>query len=77
MRRGTQVYINCLCQMTKMADMPIYGYTFRNRILQNLKSYDLETWHAALGTQTLQSLYKLWPSIDLDLIYGKCRPVYE
>ena len=32
--------------------------TFKNLRLQNQKSYDLETWHVALGTQTLQSLYK-------------------
>ena len=27
-------------------------------LLQDQKSYDLETWHVALGTQALQSLYK-------------------
>ena len=30
--------------------------TFKNLFLQNLKSYDLETWHVALGTQALQNL---------------------
>ena len=32
--------------------------TFENLLLQNQKSYDLETWHVASGTQVLQSLYK-------------------
>ena len=54
---GTKVYINDPGHMTKMAAMPIYGKTFKN-LLRNQKSYDLETWHVALGTQALQSLYK-------------------
>ena len=54
---GTKVYINGPGHMTKMAAMPIYGKNLKN-LLQNQKSYDLETWHVALGTQALQSLYK-------------------
>ena len=46
---GTKVYINGPGHMTKMAAIPML-------LLQ--KSYDLETWHVALGTQALQSLYK-------------------
>ena len=67
---GTNVYINGPGHMTKMAAMPIYGKTFKN--LQNHKSYDLETWHAALGL-ALQNLYKWWPWVDLDLFYGKVK----
>ena len=44
--------------MTKMAAMPIYGQNLKKLLLQNPKSYDLETLHAELGTQALQSLYK-------------------
>ena len=55
---GIKVYINCPGHMTNMAAMPIYGKTFKNLLLQNRKSYDLETWHAASGTQALQSLYE-------------------
>ena len=55
---GTKVYINGPGHMTKMADMPIYGKNLKNLLLQNQKSYDLETWHVASGTQALQSLYK-------------------
>ena len=52
---GTKVYINGQGHMTKMTAMPIYGKkTFKN-LLQNHKSYDLENWHEASGTQTLQS----------------------
>ena len=54
---GAKVYIKGPGHMTKMAAMPIYGKTFIY-LLQNQKSYDLETLHAASGTQALQSLYK-------------------
>ena len=37
------------------------------------KTYDLETWHVALGTQAPQSLYKWWSWVDLDLFYGKVK----
>ena len=55
---GTKVCINGPGHMTKMAAMPIYGKNLKNLLLQNQKSYDLETWHVASGTQALQSLYK-------------------
>ena len=45
--RGTKVYINGPGHMTKMAAMPIYVKTLKNLLLQNQKSYDLETWHVA------------------------------
>ena len=39
--------------------MPIYGKTLLKSLLfQNQKSYDLEFWHAGLGTQARSSLYK-------------------
>ena len=55
---GRKVYINDPGHVTKMANMSIYGKNFKNLLLQKQKSYDLETWHAASGTQALQSLYK-------------------
>ena len=58
MEVGKKLYINGTGHMTKMAAMPIYGKTFKNLLLLNWKSYDLETWHVAFGTQALQSLYK-------------------
>ena len=51
---------------------PYMVKTFKN-LLQNQKSYELETWHVALGTYALQSLYKWWPWDDLDLFYGKVK----
>ena len=58
--------------MTKIAVMPIYMIkTFKNLLLQNRKSYDLETWHVTSESQALQSLYKCWPWVDFDLFYGK------
>ena len=56
-----KVYINGPGHKTKMAATPIYIYgkkNFKNLLLQNRKPYDLETWHAASGTQVLQSLYE-------------------
>ena len=47
--------------------------TFKNLLLQNQKSCDLETWHVALGTQALQNLYKWWLWVDLDLFYGTVK----
>ena len=40
--------------------MPIYREkkTLKNLLLKNQKSYNLDTWHVATWTQTLQSLYK-------------------
>ena len=41
---GTKVYINGHGHMTKMAAMPLYMVkTFKNLLLWNLNSYDLET----------------------------------
>ena len=56
--KGTKLYTYVLGHMTKMAVMPIYGKTFQN-LFQKKLSYDLETWHGTLCTQSLQSLYKL------------------
>ena len=47
---GTKVYVNGPGHMTKMAGMPL-----KYLLLQNQKSYDLETWHVASGTQVLPS----------------------
>ena len=54
---GTKVCINGPGHMTKMA-CPYMAKTLKNLLLQNQKSYDLETWHVASGTQALHSLYK-------------------
>ena len=47
---GTKVYLNGQGHMTEMAAMPIYVKTFKYLLLWNQKSYDLESWHATLGT---------------------------
>ena len=47
--------------------------TLKHILLQNQKSYDLETWHVASGTQALQGLYKWLPWVDLDLFNGKVK----
>ena len=38
---------------------------FKKILLQNQKSYDLETWHVALGTQVLQSYINDDPGLKL------------
>ena len=60
-----KVYINGLGHMTKMATMPIYGKNLKNLLLQNQKSYDLETWHVALRTQALQVCINDDPGLTL------------
>ena len=59
---GTKVCTNGPGHMTKMAAMPIYG---KNFLLQNHKSVDLETWHAASVTQALQSYINDDPGLTL------------
>ena len=39
--------------------------TFNNLLLQNHKSYDLETWHVASGTQALQVYINDDPGLTL------------
>ena len=51
---GTKVYINGPGHMTTIATMAICGEKLKN-ILQNRKSYDLETWQEALRSQAPQS----------------------
>ena len=59
MGRGKErLYIYGLGHMTKMAAMLMYGKNLKNLLLQNQKSYDLETWHVPFGTQALQILHK-------------------
>ena len=55
---GTKVCINGPDHKTKMAACPYMVKTLKNLLLQNWKSYDLETWHVALGAQAVQGLYK-------------------
>ena len=60
--------------MTKMAAMPIYGKNpLKNRLLQNLQADFHETRYVASGTPANHSLFKLSPSSDLDLFYGKVK----
>ena len=53
---GMKVNTKALCQMTKMAAMPIYVKTFETLLLWNLKRRtDLKIWYAALVTRVLQN----------------------
>ena len=52
---GTNVFINNLGRMTKMAAMP---KTFKN-LLQNWWTNFKETWHVASVTKVLQCVEKL------------------
>ena len=52
---------------------PYMVKTFKKILLQSQKSYEVETWRVSLGAQALQSLFKWWPWVDLDLFYGKIK----
>ena len=56
-----------------MATMPIYGKKLKSLLLRNQKADDLETSYAASDAQTLTSLFKWWPCVDLDLCYGEVK----
>ena len=43
-----QINTNELVHMADMAAMPIYGKNFKNLLLQNQGTDDLETWYIAL-----------------------------
>ena len=59
-----KVYINGPGHMTKMAVMPIYGKSlFKLFFLQNRKTYDPVTVHAASKTQALQSYINVDPGL--------------
>ena len=47
--------------------------TLKTLLLQNQKSYDLDTWYVALSTRVLPNLFKWWPWVNLDLFYGKVK----
>ena len=47
--------------------------TFKNLLLQNQSTDDLETWYVALSMQVLPKLFKLCPWVDLDLFYAKVK----
>ena len=51
---------------------PYMVKTLKN-LLQNQQIDDLETWYVALSMRVLPRLYKLWPWIDLDLLYIKVK----
>ena len=46
--------------------------TLKN-LLQNHQTNCLETWYVAFVGLVLQSLYKWWPCVDLDLFYSNFR----
>ena len=54
-----KICINELGHMTNMAAMPIYGKNFKNLLLHNQWTDDLETWYVALCMQVLPRLLKL------------------
>ena len=61
-----KLFINGHSHMTKMAAMPIYGKkNFKNILLQNRKSYDLETRHVQSRTQ----VYKVYINYDPGLTF--------
>ena len=69
-----KIYRHDAGHMTKMAAMPIYGKNpFKNLLLRNRWTDFHETWYVTSGTPAHHSLYKWWPWVDPDLIYGKVK----
>ena len=54
---GRKVCSRGLGHMTNIAAMPIYGNTLQ-KLLQNRKADDLETWHVAFGIHVHQRWFK-------------------
>ena len=46
---------------------------FKNLLLLNRQADLHETWYVASGTPAHHSLFKWWPSSDLDLFYGTVK----
>ena len=60
--------------ITKMAATLIYG----NNLSKIFFSWtggqiSIKTWYVASGTPANHSLFKWWPSVDLDLFYSKVK----
>ena len=58
-----------------MATMPIYDKHFKNLLLQNRKSYDLETWQTAKGTRALQFFINDDPGLALTYFMARSNLV--
>ena len=56
--RGTKVFSNGPCHMTKMAAMSIDGKNMKNSSSLNQKADDLESLYAASSAQVQPSLFK-------------------
>ena len=61
--------------MTKMATTTYIVKTFKNLLLENSKSYDLETWHAALVSQALHIHVNGDPGLILTYFTAKSNMV--
>ena len=59
--------------MTKMATTPICGKTFKSLLLKNQRADCNEIRYVALTMRTHHSLFKIWPWVDLDLLYAKFK----
>ena len=59
--------------MTKMAAMPKYGKNPSTNLLRNRQADFHKTLYVVSGTPAHHSLFKWWPSSDLDLFYGKVK----
>ena len=57
----------------RLPPCPYMVKTFKNLLLWNQKTDELETWCVALDAQVLPNLSKWWPWVDLDLFYSKVK----
>ena len=69
-----KIYRHDAGHMTKMAAMPLYGKNPSKIFFSGTDGPDFhETWYVTSGTPAHHSLYKWWPWVHLDLIYGKVK----
>ena len=52
---------------------PYMVKSFKNLLLWSQQADYHETWYVTSGTPAHHSLFKWWPSSDLDLFYGKVK----
>ena len=66
-------YWNNNGHMSKMVAILVYGKILKNPLPQNQRNDYKDTWYVASGTPFHQSLFKLWPLVDLDLFLARSK----
>ena len=69
------INLNRFASLNKMAVMLIYDKKhFKNLLLQNQEMFEADSWYIASRAQSLPSLFKWWPYVDLYRQGQICSP---